>query len=326
MFTTHRTIVMTGCIASLSCLISLSLPASADLTVTSEVRVLRPADPSQNQIGETRPDVTYTSTVYYQGDRARVERDDGTVTLYDLKAGRVYLLTTADKTYTSLLLSDFLKRDPYDVSSDLSRAANRPADVRVDMKKDAVIEPKEVAGQQAQVYDLTGNITASAAPPPGGYAGDGGGRGGSGGGGGGRGGRRGGGGGGFPGGGGGGGAPGGGGDGSSRSSAGPTPVRLAQFDGEVWLSAPNVLKSKTKISWVPLLQADLPSGRLVQPLAAKIAKSNGFPLGSKVTLTGKNMQSTAGVTVLATVKTLSEAPVDEALFKIPTDYQRLGGP
>jgi hypothetical protein len=321
MFTTHRTIVMAGCMASLSSLISLSLPASADLTVTSEVRVLRPADPSQNQIGETRPDVTYTSTVYYQGDRARVERDDGTVTLYDLKAGRVYVLTTADKTYTSLLLNDFLKRDPYAPASELSRAANRPADVRVDMKKDAVIEPKEVAGQQAQVYDLTGNITASAEPPPGGYAGDGGGRGGSGGGGGGgRGGRRGGGGGGgFPGG-------GGSGGGSSRSSTGPAAVRLAQFDGEVWLSAPNILKSKTIISWVPLLQADLPSGRLVQPLASKIAKSNSFPLGSKVTLSGNNLQHSAQVTVLATVKTMSEAPVDETLFKIPADYQRLGGP
>ena len=316
MFTTGRTLFLAGCMVSLSSLISLSQPAAADLTVTSEVHVLRPADPSQNQIGETQPDVTYTNTIYYQGERARVERDDGTVTLYDLKAGRVYVLTTADKTYTSTLLADFLKHDPYAPPSDLTRASSKPADVHVDMKKDDVVEAKDVAGQKAQVYDITGNIIASAEPPPGGYAGSGGGGGGGYGRGGGR--RGGGGGGGFPG--------GGGGGGGSRSSSTPAGVRLAQFDGEVWLSAPNILKSKTKFSWVPLLQADMPSGRLVQPLASKIAKSNSFPLGSKVTLSGNNLQNSAKVTVIATVKTMSEDPVDETLFKIPADYQRVGTP
>ena len=302
----------------------LSLPAGADLTVTSETRVVRPADASQNQIGETRPDETRGNTLYYRGDRARVEHGDGTVTLYDLKAGRVYLLSPADKTYSTLSLGDFLKRDPFAVSQDAAgRAANVKTDVRVDLKKDAVVEAKQFAGFSAQVYDLTGSVTVSVNRPSsggrGGFPGSG--R---------RGGRRGG--GGFP----GGGFPGGldfqaqdGGGFPAPNSGGrgASAFQPAQFDGEIWLSAPNILKTKTKVSWLPLLQASVPSARLIQPLADKITKFKGFPLASKITVSGRNSQSSSGgtysATVYSTVKTISEAPLDEALFKIPADYQRL---
>lgn len=327
MWNTTRSLSMAGCLGSLPLLLALSLPAAADLTVTSEVHVQRSADSAQSPSGDTSSEETYTNTVYYQGDRARVERADGSVTLYDLKAGRVYLLTAADKTYTSLLLTDYLKRDPY-TGRDTSPTSTRPGpamnlktNVHVNLKKDGVVDPKEIAGQQAHVYDLTGDISPEA-PSSDGQSGFGGGRGGGGGG---RG-RRGGGGGGFPGGGGGypggdrGGAPGGG--GRPPMASGP----LAQIDGEVWLSAPNILKTKSKISWVPLLQAQLPSGQLAQPLAGKVGRSNGVPLSTKVTLTGKTGPNPSSVTAVATVKTLSEAPVDEALFKIPTDYQRVGNP
>lgn len=316
MLTPGRTLCTTAGIACLSCLLSLSLPAAADLTVTTDVHVQRPDDASQNQNGEAPPDKTYHNTVYYQGDRARVERDDGTVTLYDLKANRVYVLNAVEKTYTSQPLSDFLKRNPFTGAQDAGLMGNSKTDVRVDLKKDAVVEPKEMAGQQAQVYTLTGNVTSSPERPAGDQGGFGGGRGRGG-----RGGRRGG--GGFP----GGGSPGGGGGRAPQGGReGGGAMRVAQFDGEVWLSGPNILKSKTKVSWIPLLQAELPTGQLTQPLATKIAKTNSVPLGSKVTLSGRNTPNSGGVTILATVQNISEAPVDAALFKIPADYQRLGVP
>ena len=305
MLKTHRAFFLLGCATALP--LTFSPPVRADLTVTSETRIMRSSDPAQNQIGETRPEETRGNVVSYRGDLARVEQGDGTITLYDLKAGRVYLLTPADKTYSTLSLGDFLKRDLLTAPQDAAgRAANSNTEVRLDLKKDAVIESKTLAGFQTQAYDLTGGVTVSFNRPAGGGR--------SGFPGGGRRGRR---GGGFP-----GGYP-----VPDSGGRGAAPVRVAQFEGEVWLSAPNALKTKTKISLLPLLQLSVPSARLMQPLADKIAKIKGFPLSGKVIFAGRNAPSAASasssVTVSFTVKTIVEGPLDESLFMIPADYQRL---
>jgi hypothetical protein len=297
-----------GLILTLGCSL-----AGADATIVSSVRTVRPVDPAQNQVGETRPDETQTYTAYYKNDRVRVEKGDGTVTLYDFKSNQVYLLTPADKTYALLSLNDFLKREPFPgMQESTARAAGLKTDVKLTLNKDEVVEPKTYVGRQAQVFDLAGSLTVGpntssegrSSGFPGGF-----GR---------RGGRR---GGGFPGGGGGN----SGWDGGGRRAS--QPARTAQIEGEVWLASPDILSAKTKISWLPMLRTSVPSGALAKPLMDKISGAKGFPVASKVTFNGPNSQTGSGgsgpITIYSEIKTISEGSLDDGLFKIPADYQRI---
>jgi hypothetical protein len=245
--------------------------AQADVTITSEVHIQNPPDPAQTQPAETQ-----TYTAYFKNDRARVVKGDGTVTLYDFKSNQVYLLTPTDKTYTMLSLNDFLLRDPFPGMQELAgRAMRMKPDVKLDLQKDAVVEPKTFLGQQAQVYDLTGSLTLGPkAPARSSSFGFG------------RRGRR------------GGGSSGGG---DNGGGFGYSMTRTAQIEGQVWLTAPDALNIKTRISWLPLLRTGVPCGPLTRPMADKVTGAKGFPVASKVTVTGTG---TAGpITIDTALKT-----------------------
>jgi hypothetical protein len=294
--------------------------AEADLRLGVDVQVTAQTDGAQSQSSASSPDDTRHVKIYYSGDKARVEDQNGLVTLFDLNASRVYRLRPADKQYSMVSLHDFLiQNEEASLRSVPAGRAGRElkTDVKLDLKKDTVVEPRQYAGKQAIVYDLTESQTArpdvSEEPRRGSQNGGYGGRRG----------RR------------GGGFPGGGfplaqaygveqrGPGGVRSDA---IVSLQRFEGEVWVTESVSLKSRAKRPLVPFLLTTMMPEQALNALADKIAKLKAFPLSLKITSSQRDPRSDTAVgiatTVRCEVKEISEESLDDSLFKIPADYAK----
>ncbi|HLK58270.1 MAG TPA: hypothetical protein VKU00_17015 [Chthonomonadaceae bacterium] len=301
------------CVVTGSVLLALSgFIAKADLRVQSEVKITHPSDTTaQNQTDKQSPvEDVQSFTTYYKGDKVRVEREDGSVTLYDRAADRVYRLSPMDKTYTVLSTADFLKLHEDTVLKPVNQMPVRTkTETKVDLAKDNVVQARTIIDKQALLYDLKATLTLlpdrGESDTGGGFSG-------------GRRGRRGG--GGFP----GGGFPGGGGGGGEGGRRTAQPINSAQIEGEVWLTDAITLKAKGKNPMLPLLVPVVPSEQLLDPLADKIAKSKGFPVATRVTITWRNASTDPkSTTIQSEVKAISEEALDDGLFQIPADYKKL---
>ena len=65
-------------------------------------------------------------TTYYQGQAARVEAADGTVTIYDRAKENVYRLHPAEKTYSLVALKKMLEQEPSLISRQASNGRMEP--------------------------------------------------------------------------------------------------------------------------------------------------------------------------------------------------------
>jgi hypothetical protein len=312
-----------------------SLPARADLTIVTEVNTSRSGGPAGAETAAPSPQ---TVTTYYKGDKARVEAADGTVTLYDRAAEKVYTLHPAEKTFSALPLKQMLERGA-DLASQMPTNARRMSanvklkvETKVALKQDKAAAKQAFIDQEASRYNLTGSATLKP-ESGGGFAGGGfpgGGRRGGG--------RRGGGfpGGGFP----GGDLPGGGFPGGGRRPGGGYPgggggpggegrrMPSIAIAGEYWIGAAPSIKTKVKNLLLPSIVQTVPPGPFVRPLDDKVAKTKGFPLSSKVTVTLKSprTETSTTVTVTTAVKSMKEDPLADALFQVPPDYKGVDPP
>src|SRR5258708_14801295 len=105
------------------------LAARADITVHCEKSVSRTPADSQ---AEAPPPAKQTYTAYFKGDKARIESDDGAVTLYDISAAKVFLLDQKQQTYSM----ETLKQLASETGGTPSGASvNLSVDAKVDLKK-----------------------------------------------------------------------------------------------------------------------------------------------------------------------------------------------
>lgn len=110
--------------------------------------------------------------------------------------------------------------------------------------------------------------------------------------------------------------------------------RTAQIEGEVWLTNAIVLKTKAKNPMLPLFLTAIPSEPALTALSDKIARSKGFPVSSKITMTWRSARANtqegtttttptgASTTLVTDIKEISEEPLDDGLFKVPADYTK----
>src|SRR5689334_2369111 len=95
-------------------------PAKSDLKIVTETNVTQTtqqAEAASKQADTaSKQRAPQIETAYYKGEEARVEAPDGTVTIYDLAADKVYTLNPTDRTYHVAPIKQFLEK-----GSDLSR-------------------------------------------------------------------------------------------------------------------------------------------------------------------------------------------------------------
>ncbi len=333
-------------------------PVWADVKVVTELSVSGvggPSDPAQppsgppqnpSTDGEPSPPGSQTPvqtvTIYYKGGMARRETAGGLVMLYDSAAGKVYALNPTQKTYSVVGTKDVFKwlnaldapaQSPFllPISEVLPEGMRR--DTKVDVEKTGLQHTVNDINTLKYTLDATDRVSMEAPSRGGG----GGGMGGSGGGR--RGGRGGRGGGGGYGGGGGGGYPDGGGQGGGgpqgggRSGAGRA-LPTSEMQGDLWLADAAAWPGGVKSPLLPLLQGTLPDTAVLKSICDKINKLKCVPLSTIVTTrlspggTGGSYGGAYGgggrktMTITMQVKSITEAPLDDALFQVPTDYQK----
>ena len=321
-------------------MLCLPLGARADVKVVSEVSVTGPAQQAQDGgADQSSPQII---TTYYKGSNARAETASGSVTIYDSAVDKEYVLEPARKTYYVLDVKQFGQPSGGD-SGRLS------LDTSVDVTqsdKDEADSTRTVAGLSARGYRVTGSAKVSPKRSNnfslGGIFGGGGVFGGGGG---------------FPGGGGGGfpgggrhrrgGYPGGGGGGRQAGAAGGS-LPSYQVTGEFWLSDAVKLPGDKKANVLPAIQPLLLSADpLLKPLADRLTKLKDIPLYAHLTVTrtapaprggqgdsygGDTDQGASGRAAeritTATLKVMSATTVtlNDALFKVPNDYQQVDPP
>jgi hypothetical protein len=304
----------------------LAANAHADLTVRSTVNVT--GGPQQAHDAPSRYPLQVTS--YYKGKKARVEAEDGTATIYDLASGKVYSLDTARKTYSVTTLKQMAA--PAAALRD-SESSHVRVQTKVTVEKPdpnvTPAAPVTILGQRAQKQAVSASVHLRLDVPAGGFSGGGFGRGGH------RGGFPGGGfpGGGFP----GGRFPGGGfGGGFQRGEEGRPGGRMGAgrelpsltVEGEYYFADRVSGEQKGIPGFLPSYAATLPDGplsaALVKPLSEQLAK-RGLPLRSRVTVVEKGPRADSREPVVRTSETtsVSAAPLDDALFRVPADYQQV---
>ena len=102
-----------------------------------------------------------------------------------------------------------------------------------------------------------------------------------------------------------------------------------QIEGEYWIAGAPSLGAKTKDALLPSFIETAPAGNhFVSPLKDKLAKIKGFPVSSRVSVTTTNRRSDNTTTVTTTheVKSITEGPLDAALFQVPGDYKKVDAP
>jgi hypothetical protein len=336
--------------------VTASRPASADLEVVSEVHVTPPAAATGNATPNPATSAPVAFTTYFKGRRARLTRGDNTtVTIFDRDADRVYTLDPANKTY---YVRSF--KDAFRVGSTLPDAISSRFDLDTDIKLEEAkkgensaavasggvggSETQTIAGREAEDFTLSGY--AALKPKETAHYGNGGM------------------GGGFPSGGSsggghhhggmGGGFPSGGKSGGSRptSASGRSGQRL-NVDGDVYTVdaeklLPNGKKDEKEMSLAVVTQM-LPGGSpLLEDLAKQLARKGRFPLASTVTLrpaverlaSDTNAAGStnapgfpapgpvppATVIHMAITSLRTDVTLDEGLFTLPTDYQKVDPP
>jgi hypothetical protein len=321
-------------------------PARADLKIVTEVTVTRspPDSSAESKPGASAPASSTDKasplipprpespaapaklvTTYYQGQSARVEAADGSVTIYDRAKENVYTLHPADKTYSLIALKKMLEQEPSLISRQASNGRMK-LETKVDLTADKEASKKTFAGREAIRYTLTGSASVKRETRsgfgrggfPGGGRFPGRGR--------------------FP----GGGFPGGyfqGGyseDGDSggygrrgrRSGSMGQGMPSMQIEGEYWIADAPSLGTKMKDALLPSFIETVPAGPFVSPLKDKLAKIKGFPVSSRVSVTSTNRRSdtTTSITTTTEVKSITDGPLDAVLFQVPNDYKKVDVP
>lgn len=267
---------------------------------------------------------------------ARREAPGEPTTLYDSAAHKVYALYPDQKTYSVVAMKDAVK-----VLSALNSAPNAPGqptsasgslpeglrqETQTALDKTGLTQ--SIVGKETQKYTLEANQRLVRDQPSGQGGGQGGYGGGYGGGGGGRG-RR------------GGGGYGGGrnGGGNSGGQGGPTRgvmgMPMTEIEGEYWLADAGLLPESGRLSALPLLVDTVPPSDILKSLNDKMTKLKMIPLSSKVTFrtssfsgssigsSGPSGSSHTLLVVTTQVTSITEASLDDALFQLPTDYQKV---
>ena len=296
--------------------------ARADLTVLTQVTVAgKIAPPPPNDPNGAMPpdapkdgppaapkDAAGLVKTFYKGKMARVEKPDGSITLYDGVKGRVYTLDAADKTYRARSMKQAAE-SPSPLFAQMPEGVHFSVKLTLVKSKDA----RTIAEKPALRYDVTGTATLKmdggfpGAGGPGGFPGGGGG---------------------FPGGPGGGGFPGGGGGQGGPPQGGRPPgdgeMPSMQLEGEFWLSDSAWLPEGVKSPALPLIQPATPDGPFAKTVAERLNKMKMLPLSSRLTLTMKRpgQDQPEPLTLTTEIKSITEAPLDDALFVIPSDYRR----
>lgn len=303
------------------------LPSAADITLTAQEVV---------GTGQTPP-VPQTMTLFYKGANTRLQVSGEPILIQDGKGNVLYGLDTSRKTYYMT------------VPTEVEPGAGGPAkeDVKLDLHDTG--KTMTFAGTTAHQYTVTGTVDH---PKPQGEGRRG------------RGGRRRGGGGGFPGfplaaanliapdtavdqyGGGGenGAAENGAGEGRGGQGSSFIPAQWS-MSGEIWLSDVYKFPSKENTLLASQLAASS-SGPFQQPLADALDKHKGLPLLARITVTytpassaGRPINQYGGVVEGAkastlvtatvttfTVRSITDALLDDKLFQAPLDYMLVAAP
>ncbi len=298
------------CCAALGLLLALAGLAHADVKLTCSVKTTPGGVPPGVVTSPPR-----AVTVFYKGKAARSEAEGGPIAIYEGAMGRVYSLTPGQTTYRAYDLSDLLSRPDVVQSPALN---GMTFDVTVRLDKSAAT--KTIAGRQVQRYFVAAAMRPKQVTrrggqrvPPGVYPGPGAtsGPGVS--------------------------VKGGGplGDILSRSGVLASPRTTTtttqippgvpgepgslQMSGEYWLADAAFLPAGAESPLVPLLRQTTTLGPVLKELSAQLAKLKLFPLAGSVTVTG--LQRLATMTL--DTQTISEGPLDAALFQVPGSYKQI---
>ena len=293
------------------CTIPCAFPgaAEADLTIVSQISVTgamqppTPPDAAPPDASAAAPagKEPVTMTTYFKGRMARTEDKNGVVTIYDGVHNQVYKLDPAAKKYINISMRQAMES-----------AGPMLAQMPEQMKFDAKIvltrteDSKTLAEKSVQRYAFTGTATLKM---EGGFPGGGGG---------------------FPGGGpgGNGGFPGGGPPPNGGMPNGGPPMELPtiKVSGEYWLADNALLPEGSKSPFLPLVPPTISEGPFVRPLYDRLGKLKRIPLASSITLTMQGGQQGAGqsaMTIVTEVQSVSDAPLADALFQVPSDYHKV---
>jgi hypothetical protein len=319
-----------GLLVTVAALLLLTGVCGADVKIISEVTVTggparaQAATPGTSQqagspsgtpaTAAAKPEIPKTVTTYYKARMARTEVEGGPLTIYDGQAGKVFILHPDQQTYSVFSLGQMLEQSgsATEPSSAGGRGRGARFDVKVNLEKSDAT--KTIAGKEAAKYVLTASMQLISRRG----GGFGGGRG-------------------FPGGGGfprrGGRFPRGGfplAEGASPSGetgGAPSPggpgIGSIQIQGEYWLADAAFLPAAENSPLLPLLSQTLRAGPILRDLNSKLVKSKQVPLSSKLTMTRPNAESQEPLVTTMEVKTITEGPLDDALFKVPDGYKEV---
>jgi hypothetical protein len=269
----------------------------ADTKIVSKITLTVKTIPTSDS-APTQTPVTQFVTTYYKGANARTDIDNGTITIYNRKEGKVYVLDPGQKTYFVQTEKEFLAPHPDPFSGQQNTNLKLSSDVTLTPGQDK----RSIAGVDTSVVVLSGSVTVSAQRSGGGGGGIGG-LGGFGGYGGGR--RR------------------GGGGGGSRSK--PTKLDLS---GEFWVSDALKLPDDKKATPLPSLFSAAPIENYVfGPLSDNLLKKKDLPLDSRIAVTSTSPEGDQKIVTRTTeVTAVTHEPLTDDLFALPVGYTQLSAP
>lgn len=299
-------------------------PCYADLTLVAQTSLTRLPDSSSSG-----PQVR-TVKMYFHDNLSRIEEEDGSVLIFDNDAGKVYQLLPSVKSYHVESIKDL-----QDFKSELPQTGSSKVTVTEETKFDPSTDTAKYLNASSTAVSFTGDARVATAGSGGGRRGGGHRRFGLGGFG-------------FPGGGGGGYGGGGGGYGGGDSDPGygggggyvgggsRLKFPVYEISGEIWSSDTYPLPKEKHVIAQPFAVEMLYGGG---PFLADIVKNidarHDIPLHSEISVV-QSYPDTYGdtssnppdekLTVTFDVQTVSNDPVDPALFQVPHDYMADGQP
>lgn len=248
-------------------------------------------------------------TIYYQGDKARVETDEGAVVIYDFRTMKAYRLNATRKTYDIVAI---------DAGPDADlRDRLQQAKTSVKMTVTPSEQHKTLAGVEAQKVTLTGkaqteveqgnelNKTYTVGGGGGSMAG------------------------GFP-------MIGGAIQAANREQreqaeeAATDPNAPIDIDGEFWLSdqVHVVDRPANELFLLPLYAQTVPADRIttyvLRSMMLKLmGNGNAVPVSSRVTVSRETASANQDV-VLSRIREINNGPLDRSLFIVPAEYRQAG--
>lgn len=322
--------------AALCAAVAVCSPVHADVTIVSQIEtqgdpsnfqlrsrpmqdISQTSAPRQDPASKTEPpSIKTTTTTYYKGKMARVEAANGTVTIYDGVANKVYTLRPDRKTYKVLSIKQALSPNN---AAMLGLPRGMGLTTKLDFSK--INSTETLLGKEMQRYSVEATVQPSAddTSPRRQGRGQGGG---------------------FPGGGyrrhrfplggmtdeapapqtsDGAQFPGGGG---YQRSQGARQLPSIRIEGDYWLTDGAFLPKENRYDCLPLLAQSLgPAEPVLKPLFDRMVKLKQVPLSARVLMAlNRPGSSETASPVVVTLNVISITPgsVDEALFKVPADY------